>query len=135
MLRHDRFGLVGIAAFAFADYASALTQEGALEEAVPAMREAVANELHVGTLWEMFPAIALLAFKRGRPKAAALIMGRFDVMVAEHPHTKISLSNQRVRDTVRELLRNGLPEAEHLACLTQGAALSDEDAARLALTD
>ncbi len=133
ILRNVRFGNVGVAAFVFADYAAALTQQGALDAALTATREAVAKEVEVGTLWEQLNAIALLAFKRGRIEAAAQAMGRFDAMVNAHPRTKISLSGQRIRKEVHALLAHAIP-AEALARLNAlGATLSDDEAARLAL--
>ncbi len=134
-LRTDRFGLVGVAAFAFADYATALTKMDQLDEALLAMREAVAHESNVGTLWELLCAIALLAYKRGRVREAIMAFGRFEYMVAKHPHTRFNASSLEIHKEVKRLLKSAKSETEIEALCTQGVLLSEEEVASLALAD
>ena len=134
-LRSDRFGLVGVAAFAFADYATALTKMEKFDEALLAMREAVANELNVGTLWELLGAIALLAFKRGRIREATMAFGRFELMVAQHPNTCFNASSLEIHKEVEHLLKRAKLKAEYEALRAQGKLMSDEEVAALALAD
>lgn len=132
MLRRDRFsGPIGTA---LGNLAAALTALGRLDEALPLAREAAALEAPAGALLSWLDAFALLAFKRGRHTEAALALGRAEAMNRQHGLRR-QPNEQRQRDEVLGLLQRALPDDELDALLARGAALSDDEAARLALAD
>jgi len=132
MLRRERFG--GFAGAALANLGTALTALGQLDEALAAAREAMALNAQTGTLWSVLDPLALLAFKRGRIREAALALGRAEAQHAWRGGRR-EPNEQRARDEVLGLLQQALGEAELPQLLAQGAALTDEDAAQLALGD
>ena len=118
-----------------ANYAAALTELGRLDEALPITREAAACVSRDGTLWQMLDAIALLAVKRGRISEAALAHGRSEAMYTKLDQRREDPTEQRAHIEVLGRLREALSEEELLRLLAQGAAMSDEEAARGALAD
>ena len=122
-------------AVALANYGAALTELGRLDEALPITREAAVCESRDGTLWQMLYAIALLAVKRGRISEAALAHGRSEAMYAKLDQRREDPSEQRAHIEVLDRLRKALPAEELRRLLAQGAAMSDEEAARGALAD
>ena len=125
MLHRDRF--VGVGAFAYADFAGALTQLGQIDRALPAIREAADIEARVGSVWTMLDSLALLAFKRGRIKEAAL--------VTKFKKPRADPNRERVRDQLVAALRKAMPAAALKAAMAEGAELGDEQAAKLALDE
>ncbi len=122
-------------AVVLASYGAALTELGRLDEALPIIREAAACESRDGTLWQILNAIALLAVKRGRISEAALAHGRSEAMYAKLDQRREDPSEQRAHMEVLGRLRKALPAEELRRLLAQGAAMTDEEAARGALAD
>ena len=113
---------------------NALTQLGQLDEASSAARECVALQIQAGTLWIAFDTLGLLAFKRGRIAEAARVLGRAERINAWNKGGRsFGPLGKRQRDQLLELLRQALPEAALERLLAEGAELSDEQAARIAM--
>ena len=117
------------------NYGVALTESGLLDEALPVMRSAALILTRQGIGWMQLDAIALLAFKRGRIDDAALALGRSFACWAKFNQPRYGPITQRIRDAVLSGLRQALPAAELERLLAEGAAMSDEEAARGALAD
>ena len=133
LLPRDRFGVLPV--YALGNYAAALTELGELDEAVSVLRE-VAPMLARQGLWLMWlDALALLALKRGRIRDAALARGRSDARFVKFNQQRPGPITQRIRDKVLSGLQQALSAAELERLLAEGAALTDEEAARLALSD
>jgi predicted ATPase/DNA-binding winged helix-turn-helix (wHTH) protein len=132
MLRRDRFG--GPIGTALGNLGAALTALGQLDDALAMAREAAALEARAGALLSWLDAFALLAFKRGRVADAALALGR-----AEAGNRQLGFrrqpNEQRQRDELLALLRETMQDAELQQLMQRGAALSDEEAARIALAE
>jgi hypothetical protein len=109
-----------------------LTERGELDEALQAGRQALEEGLRNNTLWLMLDVFAYLAGKRGRLGDAALAFGCAD---AEFNHRAAMRrpDEQRAHDVTLAALREAMPAYFVSALLTEGAALSVEEAARLAL--
>ncbi len=133
MRRRDRFDV--IATNAVANYAAALTEFGELDEALSVLREVATTLTRQGLWWMWLEVIALLAFKRGRIRDAALALGRSDALFVKLNRQRDDPIAQRMRDEVLSGLQQALSAAELEQLLAEGAALSDEEAARLALGD
>jgi predicted ATPase/class 3 adenylate cyclase len=118
--------------FALSDLSSALSERGKLEEALTIAREAASVFARQGLLWIFLTRIAMLALARGHATEAALAFGRAEAAQAWRdaapPPRKM-----RERDDLLRQLQEALsgPELERL--LAEGAALTDEEAARIAL--
>ncbi len=133
MQRRNRFDR--IASNTLLNYAAALTEFGELDEALSVLREAAPTLARQGTWWIWLDTIALLAFKRGRIHDAALALGRFDAMFVKFNQPRYGPVFQRIRDEVLRGLQQVLTAAELERLLAEGAAMSDEEAARGALAD
>ena len=132
MLRRDRFG--GPVGTALGNLSAALTATGQIDDALTIAREAAALEEQAAALWNWLDPFALLAFKRGRVAGAALALGRAEAVNARHGYLR-QPNEKRQRDELLVLLQQALPAAELKRLMAQGAALSDEKAARIALGD
>ena len=85
-----------------------------------------------GFLWEFLTEIALLALERGHATEAALAFGRADAAQAWRDTSPPPAAMQEREALLRRLQQVfSAPELERL--LAEGAALTDEDAARIAL--
>ncbi|WP_439588874.1 hypothetical protein [Hydrogenophaga sp.] len=109
-----------------------LTERNELDEALHAARQALEEGLRDDTLWLMLDAFAYLAGKRGRLGDAALAFGCADAEFARRGAVR-QIDEQLAHDTTLDALREAMPAYFVSALLTEGAALSVEDAARLAL--
>lgn len=109
-----------------------LTERDELDEALQAARQALDEGLRDDTLWLMLDAFAYLAGKRGRLGDAALAFGCADAEFARRGAVRPP-DEQRAHDTTLDALREAMPAYFVSALLIEGAALSVEDAARLAL--
>ena len=130
--RQDRFGRSTGQALCF--LCVALTYLGELDEALTVAREANAVHVQNGTLWAFLDVFMLLAIRRGRIAEAALVRGRVEAVSKRGGHRR-EPTGERVRAEVWTELQAALPAAELDRLLAQGATLSDEAAARLALAD
>jgi hypothetical protein len=109
-----------------------LTERGELDEALQAGRQALEEGLRNNTLWLMLDVFAYLAGKRGRLGDAALAFGCADAEFNQRAATRRP-DEQRAHDVTLAALREAMPAYFVSALLTEGAALSVEEAARLAL--
>jgi len=126
MARTDRFanGL----AISLCALSNALAKLGHIDEALAAAREARPLHAQHGTpLWNWLVAFALIAFKQGRVSDAALAFGR-----AESKYATVS-NNRHNRDDLRALLTQSLSVTDLHRLLSEGARLTDEEAADIAL--
>jgi hypothetical protein len=130
--RQDRFGSSDLTN-ALGNQTLALTQAGELDEAVATAREAAAMGLRGGMLWGMLDAFALLACKLSRFEDAALTLGRAEAL-AERPGALREPAEQLARDEALRRLREALPGPLLQQLLEQGRSISDEEAARRALS-
>jgi len=133
LVRNDRLG-GRMARFALGHLSLVLTELGQLDEALALAREilpSLARSYHVLNFLDAF---ALLALRRGRIADAARVLGRADFQYdllreARRP------GEERARKVLLDGLRKDLPAADLDLLLKEGADLSDDEAARLALTD
>ena len=112
--------------------AMALVETGQLDEAIPLAREAMAGEMQQDTLWSVLDLYARIALVRGHPRLAARVLGRSD---AGHRGSegRREFNEQRQHDIVLSAVARLLPPAELEQLLAEGAQLSDERAAQMAL--
>lgn len=126
MARADRF--TSRLAIALCDLGDALAKLDQIAEALAAAREATPLHVQQGTpLWVWLVSFAQIAFKQGRVSDAALAFGR-----AEAKYGSVS-NNRRNRDELRALLRQSMSSNELQKLLADGATLTDEEAAHIAL--
>ena len=126
LTRADRFAS-GLA-MALCDLSAALVQLDQLDEALTAAREAVPLHAQQGTpMWVWLMMFARIACKQRRVSDAALAFGRAEAKYWDLPN------HQRELDALRSQLAQSLPASEMGALLAQGATLSDEEAAHIAL--
>ena len=118
--------------FVLSDLSSALSERGEVEEALTVMREAAGVFARQGLLWIFLTRIALLALRRGHATEAALAFGRAEAGQAWRDAAQPPRKVREREDLLRQLQEvfSG-PELERL--LAEGAALTDEEAARIAL--
>ena len=133
LLPRDRFDTS--TAYVLVNFAVALTQFGELDEALSVLREAAPTLTRQGVWWMWHGQIALLAFKRGRIHDAALTLGRSEAVLVQFNQQRHDPITQRIRDEVLCGLQQALSASELERLLAEGAAMSDEEAARLALSD
>ena len=124
--RADR--LNGGLALALSNLSEALVELDQLDEALITAREATPLHAQEGTaLWVWLVSFARMAYKRGRVSEAALAFGRAQARYGSASH------KHRAREGLLALLRRSLPTAELQRLLAEGAALTDEEAAHIAL--
>jgi hypothetical protein len=126
MIRADRFtsGL----AISLCVLSYGLAKLDHIDEALATAREATPLHAQQGTpLWVWLVSFAQIAVRQGRVSDAALALGR-----AEAKHGSSS-NNLRDRDDLRALLTQSLSNTELQSLLAEGAALTDEEAAHIAL--
>src|SRR5450432_1864928 len=129
--RRDRFGSSDLTN-ALGNQTLALTQLGALDEATAVGREAAAMG-GGGMVWQMLDSFALLACKRGRFDAAVVALGRADAVNHWNGGMR-EPAEQRARDEAMRRLREALPGERLELLLGQGRTMSDDEAARIALS-
>jgi len=125
MVRQDRFS--SQRRFIVGNLAQALIELNELDEALPLIREDVANSLRESTMLARLDTLALLALRRGRPADAARVLGCSDAQHAFRQGRR-EFGEQRIPGLVQAALDTALAPAE-------GAKLSVEAAAALALGD
>ena len=124
----------GVLAAALHNLSAALTELGQLDEALSSARECVPLLTRDGELLLGLAFFARLAFKRDHPQEAALTLGCIDAIYAEigqlmQPYVR------RVRDETWVGLQSVFSKTELKRLLAEGAALTAEEAARIALAD
>ncbi|MGH2959683.1 MAG: ATP-binding protein, partial [Solirubrobacterales bacterium] len=130
LIRRERF--TNWESFALANLSAALTAIGDLEEAVTRAREALPLLQQQGAAWSFLDHFALLTYRRGRPEDAARILGCAEEVNQQSGYVR-QFNEQRARDQVLGLLHQTLGAAEVEQLLTDGARMSADEAARLAL--
>lgn len=124
--RQQRFSI----SIPLGNLSAALTELGQLDEALAVARECVPIKIRDGSLW----AFALLAFKRDRIREAVLTLGCAEAIYAKRGHPR-QPNEQRARDQVMTALQQKLPKSVLKQLLLEGASLSDQEAAQIALAD
>ena len=118
--------------FALSDLSRALSQRGELDEALTVAREATGVFAKQGFLWALLTMIASLALQRGHVTEAALALGRADAAEAWRDASPPPAEIQERGDLLRRL-QKVLSASELERLLSEGTALTDEEAARIAL--
>jgi tetratricopeptide (TPR) repeat protein len=114
--------------------AMALTEVGNLDEAVGLAKEVIPSKLRNGNLWVVLDMYARIALERGRMTDAARILGRADESFTLHGG-KRQFNEKRQRAHVHGVLARAIGADELARLMIEGEALTDEEAARLALVD
>ena len=117
-----------------ANLATALVRDGQVEEGLQVAREAAELDRRSDALWLSLDLYAMLALKRGRPAVAARVIGRSDAANAWRGTFREPVEAQ-LRDEVVLALQASMSAAELAALLAAGAAMTDDEAATLALAD
>lgn len=114
--------------------AGALTEQGELDEAVVAMREAVPLLCESETFFRLGDHFALRLAKAGFVRPAARLLGYTD---SEHERFKASRqpNEARARASLVSILAERLAPVELSEQMTEGAKLTEDEAARLALAE
>jgi len=133
LVRRERLG-GRMARFALGHPSLVLTGLGQLDEALELAREILPSLARSYHILDFLGAFALLALRRGRIAEAARVLGRADsqydlLREARRP------GEERARKVLLDSLRKDLSAADLDLLLKEGADLSDDEAARLALTD
>jgi predicted ATPase/DNA-binding winged helix-turn-helix (wHTH) protein len=119
---------------AVGDLACYLGELGRIDEALPLAREAVDLRGQDGTLGSQLDQLARLACARGRHREAAMALGR-----AEMHHRWRNGRRERYLlgpyQRATAAVAAALPLAEVQACHARGAAMGDDEVARLTLRD
>jgi predicted ATPase/DNA-binding winged helix-turn-helix (wHTH) protein len=113
---------------------AALVQQDQLDEALQRAREAAQLVRRDGSVGFFLDDFAMLAFKRGRSADAARVVGRAEVYFEEQPRRR-QPGAQQVRDRLLTQLRRALSEEDLARYMEEGAAMSDQDATRMALRE
>ena len=121
-------------AAALDNLSAALTELGQLDEALSTARECVPLLTRDGELSHGLVFFSRLAFKRDHPQEAALTLGCIEAIYAEKGQQMPPYA-RRVRDETLVGLQKVFSKTELKRLLAEGAALSAEEAARIALAD
>ncbi len=119
---------------ALGNLSAALTELGKIDEALSTARECVPIKTRDGSLWVRLDAFSLLAFKRGHTKTSALVLGCCDAIYATKNHPR-QPNEERVHDLALAGLQKTFSKTELKKLMGEGATLSVEEAARIALAD
>jgi predicted ATPase/DNA-binding winged helix-turn-helix (wHTH) protein len=111
-----------------------LAQLGELREAIELARSAYRLAEQVGLTSDGLDLFSFLAFKRGRMKEAARLVGHADKRLGMLDYARHAVE-QRLRNSVLEGLRGVLTEQELAQHMKAGESLSDEQCAHIALDD
>ena len=132
LVRNERFS--GYESFALGNLSAAYTAAGQLDDALRVARESVLPLRQQGAMGRFFDHFAMLAFKRGHVAAAALTLGCAEARLAQSGYQR-GPNEQNVRDALMESLEEALGPAELSLALQEGAGLTDDAVAALALAD
>lgn len=120
--------------FALGNLGAALTELGELDEALAWSRECVPFKSRGDSLWVRLDAFSLLAFKRGHAKTSALVLGCGDAICSTKNHPR-QPNEKRVHNLALAALQGVFSKTELKKLMSDGTALSVEEAARIALAD
>ena len=129
--RSLRFGYEDVV---LANLSMALIQLDRVDEALDVARDALPSEERAGRLFENLDTYALLAFKRGRVDDAARLVGR-SVLRFATSDTRRFVVEQKLHEELMAKLRDILQPDRLGSLMKEGEALSDEEAAGLALRE
>ena len=115
---------------AFAHLSNALLATHEIDGAINCACKSVPLSVADGMLWTRLDALALLALRRGRLPEAARIAGRSSAL-DQRRSSRREPNAQRARDEVMAALQGAFAEEELARLLSEGANLSDEEAANL----
>ena len=132
LVRNQHFS--GYESFALGNLSAAYTAAGQLDDALRVARESVLPLRQQGAIGRFFDHFAMLAFKRGHVAAAALTLGCAEARLAQSGYQR-GPNEQNVRDALMQSLQEALGSAELSLALQEGAGLTDDAAAALALAD
>ncbi len=132
LMRQDHSLRSGFENIVMSNLAMALTRLDRIDEALEMARDAYPSVERAGRVMELLDPYALLAFKRGRVDDAARMIGRAVLRFATSDVRRFEVE-QRVFEELMAKLRDTLPSDELARLMKEGEALSDEEAARLAL--
>ena len=121
-------------AMALVNLSAALNELGRLDEALSTARECVPLMTRNGHLWFCLDSFAILALKRGHLREAALAVGCVEAIYAAKGQLMPPYL-RRVRDETLVGLQKAFGKTELKRLLAEGAALTAEEAARIALAD
>jgi hypothetical protein len=116
----------------FGNLATALTRAGELAEAQQAAREGLPLLQRRGETYLQLDPFALLALKLGRPEDAARALGRSRAVIGTTSDAR-QVNEQRAHDDALAELQRAFAPDELERLFAEGAALSDDEAARRAV--
>jgi hypothetical protein len=131
-LRHGSRVHMLDSAGSFGNLATALTRAGELAEAQQAAREGLPLLQRRGETYLQLDPFALLALKLGRPEDAARALGRSRAVIGTTSDAR-QVNEQRAHDDALAELQRAFAPDELERLFAEGAALSDDEAARRAV--
>ena len=131
LIRRERF--TNWQSFALANLSAALTAAGELDDALQLAREALPLLRQQGSIWSFLDHLGLLAVKRGRPLDAAQVLGCAEELNQRSGYVR-QFNELRARNQLLDALRATVKPGELERLMKAGARLTDDEAARLALT-
>lgn len=130
LIRRERF--TNWQSFALANLSAALTAAGELDDALQVAREALPLLRQQGSIWSFLDHLGLLAVKRGRPLDAAQVLGCAEELNQRSGYVR-QFNELRARDQLLDALRAVIKSSELERLMKEGALLTDDEAAHLAL--
>ena len=130
LIRRERF--TNWQSFALANLSAALTAAGQLDEALQLAREALPLLRQQGSVWSFLDHFGLLAVKRGRSLDAAQVLGCAEELNQRSGYVR-QFNELRARDQLLDALRAAIKPSELERLMKEGALLTDDEAAHLAL--
>ncbi|HEX6793494.1 MAG TPA: hypothetical protein VF304_06530, partial [Casimicrobiaceae bacterium] len=122
-----------ILGFALGNLAGVLIEQGELDEALAAMREAAPMICEVGSFYLFGDHFSLRLAKAGHAQSAARLLGYTD-----HEHERFKNQRQvneaRARASVMAILNERMTPEELAHQMAEGAKLGEDEAVQLALT-
>jgi hypothetical protein len=134
LLQHERALRNGNEHHVLCNLNMSLIRLGRVEEALAISRRVLPLKEKWGRVHDLVDQCGLLAFKRGHVADAARMLGCVERGFASE-HLRRDPVEQIILRTLVDGLQQALPAAELAALKREGAALSYEDAVRLALRD
>ena len=131
LIRRERF--TNWQSFALANLSAALTAAGELDDALQLAWEAFPLLRQQGSVWSFLDHWGLLAFKRGRPHDAAQVLGCAEQLNQRSGYVR-QFNELRARNQLLDALHAAIKPSDLERLMKSGARLTDDEAARLALT-
>jgi predicted ATPase/DNA-binding winged helix-turn-helix (wHTH) protein len=134
MLRNNRTLRQSNEIYVVGNLCMALAELGRLDEGMEMARRSLVLHLQWGDMLCMIDQTARLTFKRGHVRDAARMLGHVEATYARTGRFR-QMVEMRLRDALLADLQATLPAAELARLMKEGASISDESAAALALRD